>query len=266
MNSQAAQAAQAAQTDVAAVHVRGLQKRFGANRVLKDLDLTVSRGEVVVIMGPSGSGKTTLIRSLNFLEMPDAGSVQVCGIEIDGAGPKPSRETRRKLREIRKRTAMVFQSFNLFPHMTALENVVEGLISVHGVAKEAARSRGRELLGQVGLTEKADQYPARLSGGQKQRVAIARALATDPEVILFDEPTSALDPELRGEVLKVMRDLAAKGMTMLVVTHEVQFARDVADRVVFMEGGCIQESAAPEHFFGAAASKRTKDFLGLIHA
>ncbi|SFQ33730.1 amino acid ABC transporter ATP-binding protein [Variovorax sp. 770b2] len=246
------------------VQVRGLAKSFGANQVLRHIDFSVARGEVVVIMGPSGSGKTTLIRSLNFLEMPDRGSIRMCGIEIADAGPRPSGETRRKMREIRKKTAMVFQSFNLFAHMTALDNVIEGMVSVQGIRKADALPRGRELLGQVGLLEKANEYPGRLSGGQKQRVAIARALAMNPEVILFDEPTSALDPELRGEVLKVMRDLADKGMTMLVVTHETRFAKDAADRIIFMEGGVIVEDAAPDHFFGAAASQRSRDFLGLI--
>jgi cystine transport system ATP-binding protein len=251
-------------SSTAPVQVKNLAKSFGANQVLKQIDLTVTRGEVVVIMGPSGSGKTTLIRSLNFLEMPDRGSVRMCGIEIADAGLKPSAETRRRMREIRKKTAMVFQSFNLFSHMTAVENVIEGMVSVQGIRKAVALPRGRELLAQVGLLEKADEYPGRLSGGQKQRVAIARALAMNPEVILFDEPTSALDPELRGEVLKVMRDLAGKGMTMLVVTHETRFAKDVADRIVFMEGGVIVDDATPEHFFGPAASQRSRDFLGLI--
>ena len=246
------------------VHVRNLAKSFGANQVLKQIDLTVTRGEVVVIMGPSGSGKTTLIRSLNFLEMPDRGTIRMCGIEIVEPGSRPSAQTRRKMREIRKKTAMVFQSFNLFAHMTAVENVIEGMVSVQGIPKAAALPRGKELLGQVGLLAKADEYPGRLSGGQKQRVAIARALAMNPEVILFDEPTSALDPELRGEVLKVMRDLAHKGMTMLVVTHETRFAKDVADRILFMEGGVIVDDGTPERFFGPAASPRAKDFLGLL--
>lgn len=248
----------------APVQVQGLAKCFGSNHVLRQIDLTVARGEVVVIMGPSGSGKTTLIRSLNFLEMPDRGTIRMCGIEIADAGPKPSGDTRRKMREIRRKTAMVFQSFNLFGHMTAVENVIEGMVSVQGIRKSSALPRGIELLAQVGLLEKANEYPGRLSGGQKQRVAIARALAMNPEVILFDEPTSALDPELRGEVLKVMRDLAEKGMTMLVVTHETRFAKDVADRIVFMEGGVIVEDASPDHFFGPTASRRSKDFLGLI--
>jgi cystine transport system ATP-binding protein len=247
------------------LRVRGLSKSFGTNQVLRHIDLTVFKGEVIVIMGPSGSGKTTFIRSLNFLEMPDKGSIEVCGTEITDAGPKPSREVRRKIVDIRKKTAMVFQSFNLFPHMTALDNVIEGMVSVKGTRKAAAQARGRQLLAQVGLLEKSDEYPGRLSGGQKQRVAIARALAMEPEVILFDEPTSALDPELRGEVLKVMRDLADKGMTMLVVTHETRFAQEVADRIIFMEGGHVIEDTTPAHFFGPNASERSVQFLGLIH-
>jgi cystine transport system ATP-binding protein len=246
------------------VRVRGLAKSFGANHVLRKIDLTVSKGEVIVIMGPSGSGKTTFIRSLNFLEMADSGTIEVCGIEVD-PGAKPSRHTRRQVLEIRKRTAMVFQSFNLFPHMSALENVIEGLLSVKGMMPSPAREHGRALLAKVGLLDKADEYPARLSGGQKQRVAIARALAMDPEVIFFDEPTSALDPELRDDVLKVMRRLADDGMTMLVVTHETRFARDVADRIVFMEGGHVIADTSPEQFFGAGAGERCKQFLGQIH-
>jgi cystine transport system ATP-binding protein len=246
------------------VRVRGLAKSFGANQVLKQVDLSVAKGEVVVIMGPSGSGKTTFIRSLNFLEMPDRGSIEVCGVEITDPGAKPDAATRRKILAIRQRTAMVFQSFNLFPHMTALDNVIEGLISVKGEKKAPARERGLALLAKVGLREKADAYPGHLSGGQKQRVAIARALAMNPEVIFFDEPTSALDPELRDDVLKVMRDLAREGMTMLVVTHETRFAQDVADRIVFMEGGHVLEDTTPALFFGEGASERSRQFLGRI--
>lgn len=247
------------------VRVRGLAKAFGANKVLRNVDLVVNKGEVVVIMGPSGSGKTTLIRSLNLLEMPDQGSVEICGVELSDPVAKSAGEVRRKTFQIRQKTAMVFQSFNLFPHMTALQNVIEGLLSVKGVGKEAARQRGMALLAKVGLSEKADAYPGKLSGGQKQRVAIARALAMDPEVILFDEPTSALDPELRDDVLGVMRDLAKEGMTMLVVTHETRFARDVADRIIFMEGGYVIEDTTPAHFFGPTVSDRCKQFLGRIH-
>lgn len=247
---------------ICTVSVRGLAKSFGANQVLRGVDLSVRQGEVVVIMGPSGSGKTTFIRSLNFLEAPDRGSVELCGISIDAA--ESGAQQRRKVRAIRQRSAMVFQSFNLFPHMTALENVIEGLLSVRGMAREPARERGRALLAKVGLSDKAGEYPGRLSGGQKQRVAIARALAMDPEVILFDEPTSALDPELRDDVLAVMRELAAEGMTMLVVTHEVRFAREAADRIVFMEGGYIVEDCPPARFFGPEASARSRQFLGRL--
>ncbi|NGZ83956.1 amino acid ABC transporter ATP-binding protein [Duganella aceris] len=247
------------------VRVRGLTKAFGTNQVLRGVDLTVAKGEVVVIMGPSGSGKTTFIRSLNFLETPDAGSVEVCGVEVDGAQAASSRHERRKVQQIRLKTAMVFQSFNLFPHMTVLDNVIEGLVTVRRAAREPARQRGLALLDRVGMLAKADAYPGRLSGGQKQRVAIARALAMDPEVIFFDEPTSALDPELRDEVLKIMRELANEGMTMLVVTHETRFARDVADRIIFMEGGYVVEDAAPEAFFGPGASERSRQFLGQLH-
>jgi cystine transport system ATP-binding protein len=248
----------------ATVQVRGLAKSFGANQVLKHIDLSVAKGEVVVIMGPSGSGKTTFIRTLNFLERADSGSIAICGIQIDAAAGKLPRAARAQVQAIRQRTAMVFQSFNLFPHMSALDNVIEGLVSVRRLPRTAARERGRSLLSKVGLLEKADAYPGQLSGGQKQRVAIARALAMDPEVILFDEPTSALDPELRDEVLKVMRSLADEGMTMLVVTHETRFAREAADRIVFMEGGRVVEDAAPDVFFGGGASERCRQFIGRI--
>lgn len=248
------------------VQVSGLNKRFGANTVLRGIGLSVPKGQVLVVMGPSGSGKTTFIRTLNLLEMPDAGRVQVCGLEVVADGSPPDRAMRKTIQEIRRRTAMVFQSFNLFSHMTALDNVIEGLVSVKGQKKALAQKRGIELLAKVGLREKAESYPSQLSGGQKQRVAIARALAMDPEVILFDEPTSALDPELRDEVLRVMRDLARDGMTMLVVTHEVRFARDVADRIVFMEGGRVLEDCAPEKFFGPDASERVLQFLGRLQS
>ncbi|BFO53725.1 amino acid ABC transporter ATP-binding protein [Acidovorax sacchari] len=246
------------------VRVRGLAKSFGSNQVLKSVDLSVNRGEVVVIMGPSGSGKTTFIRSLNFLEMPDQGHIEICATGITAPGTGTDTATRKGIQAIRQKTAMVFQSFNLFPHMTVLGNIIEGPVSVKGVRKDAARRRGRALLEKVGLGHKADEYPGRLSGGQKQRVAIARALAMEPEVIFFDEPTSALDPELRDEVLKVMRDLAREGMTMLVVTHETRFARDVADRIVFMEGGHVLEDTTPAEFFGPDASERCRQFLGRI--
>ncbi|NGO09022.1 amino acid ABC transporter ATP-binding protein [Streptomyces sp. HC44] len=246
------------------IDIRGLHKRFGALEVLKGVDLTVARGEVVVVMGPSGSGKTTLIRCMNLLEEPDAGTVAVCGCSVECGGAVRRRERVRKVRTIRHRTAMVFQQFNLFPHMTALGNVIEGPLSVRRMPKDTAVALGRELLDRVGLTDKAAEYPSRLSGGQKQRVAIARALAMEPEVVLFDEPTSALDPELHAEVLEVMRELAHDGMTMVVVTHEVEFAREVADRVVFMDGGVVLESGRPQDFLNHPVHPRAKAFLRLV--
>ncbi|MFJ5299018.1 amino acid ABC transporter ATP-binding protein [Pseudomonas sp. NPDC088368] len=244
------------------VRVTGLSKSFGDLAVLKNVDLEVQAGQVVVILGPSGSGKTTLLRSLNLLEKPDAGTLEVCGyrVEIPRSG-RFDRATRKQVALLRQKTAMVFQSFNLFPHMTALENVMEGLLSVKKVSKAQALERGRHLLDQVGLADKADSYPAKLSGGQKQRVAIARGLSMDPEVIFFDEPTSALDPELRDEVLGVMRELANSGMTMLVVTHELRFAQEAADRVVFMENGVVVKDCSTEAFFGEESGERIQQFL-----
>ncbi len=258
-------------TNNVVLKAQSLHKKFGENAVLRGIDLTVMAGEVVVIMGSSGSGKTTLIRSLNFLEMPDSGTVEVCGIQVvcdpaaNGKLDRCSRATRAQMTLIRRNTAMVFQSFNLFPHMTALENVIEGLVSVKGVPKAEAKERGRVLLGRVGLAEKAGAYPRQLSGGQKQRVAIARGLAMDPKVIFFDEPTSALDPELRDEVLGVMRELANEGMTMLVVTHEIRFAREVADRILFVEGGeVLHDVSASEFFSETNNSVRARRFLGKL--
>lgn len=244
------------------VFVKALAKSFNDQTVFRSVDLQVAEGEVVVILGPSGSGKTTLLRSLNFLEQPDSGILDICGHRIEvHPGSKLSRADRQEIARLRQKTAMVFQSFNLFPHKTALENVIEGVVSVLKIPKNQARERGLVLLQQVGLVEKAASYPATLSGGQKQRVAIARGLAMDPEVILFDEPTSALDPELRDEVLNVMRDLAGAGMTMIVVTHELRFAREVADRIIFMEGGAVLANEKPEAFFGENTSARIKQFL-----
>ncbi|WP_157246226.1 amino acid ABC transporter ATP-binding protein [Nonomuraea typhae] len=242
------------------VRVRELRKSFGALRVLDGVDLDVARGEVVVVMGPSGSGKTTLIRCLNLLEQPESGTVEVCGTRVDCA----AMPRRRTVRELRGRTAMVFQQFNLFPHLTALQNVMEGPVSVRRVPRERAARAGCALLERVGLGDKCDCYPAKLSGGQKQRVAIARALAMEPEVIFFDEPTSALDPELHAEVLQVMRELAAEGMTMVVVTHETAFAREAADRVVFVDGGRVIEQGPPESFFGAPGHPRVRAFLRVV--
>ena len=238
------------------VVLEGVNKHFGPLHVLKDIDLTVDRGEVVVVIGPSGSGKSTLCRTINRLEPVDSGR-----ITIDG---KPLPEEGKELAQLRAQVGMVFQSFNLFAHKTVLQNVTLGPIKVLGKKKADAETRGRELLERVGIAEQADKYPAQLSGGQQQRVAIARALAMDPKVMLFDEPTSALDPEMINEVLDVMISLATGGMTMVVVTHEMGFARRAANRVVFMDEGRIVESSAPKQFFSSPSSDRAKDFLSKI--
>ncbi len=238
------------------VVLSGVNKHFGALHVLKDIDLSVARGEVVVVIGPSGSGKSTLCRTINRLETIDSGIITIDGAPIPAEG--------KQLAELRSKVGMVFQSFNLFAHKTVLENVTLGPVKVKGVKKADADARGRELLERVGIASQADKYPAQLSGGQQQRVAIARALAMDPAVMLFDEPTSALDPEMINEVLDVMTTLAKSGMTMVVVTHEMGFARRAADRVVFMDQGRIVEQATPETFFSAPESDRAKDFLSKI--
>ena len=235
------------------IEVRGLRKSFGALEVLCDIDLDVRRGEVVVIIGPSGSGKSTLLRCLNRLEEPTAGTVRIGGVEITGRGSS--------LSQMRRKLGMVFQHFNLFPHMTALDNVMEGPRTVLRMSRPDAEARARDLLQKVGLEDKADSKPANLSGGQQQRVAIARALAMNPDAMLFDEVTSALDPELVGEVLNVMRALAEEGMTMVVVTHEMSFARRMADRVVFLDRGVIVEQGAPDRIFQRAEEERTRQFL-----
>ena len=238
------------------VVLSGVNKHFGALHVLKDIDLTVARGEVVVVIGPSGSGKSTLCRTINRLETVDSGTITIEGQPLPAEG--------KQLAQLRAKVGMVFQSFNLFAHKTVLENVTLGPVKVKGVKKAEAERRGRELLERVGIASQADKYPAQLSGGQQQRVAIARALAMDPMVMLFDEPTSALDPEMINEVLDVMTSLARSGMTMVVVTHEMGFARRAADRVVFMDEGRIVEQAAPETFFSTPESERAKDFLSKI--
>ncbi|AGP51554.1 MULTISPECIES: amino acid ABC transporter ATP-binding protein [Streptomyces] len=240
----------------ALVALSGVNKHFGALHVLQDIDLTISRGEVVVVIGPSGSGKSTLCRTVNRLETIDSGS-----ITIDG---KPLPQEGRELARLRADVGMVFQSFNLFAHKTVLENVMLGQIKVRKSDKKAAEEKARTLLDRVGVGAQADKYPAQLSGGQQQRVAIARALAMDPKVMLFDEPTSALDPEMINEVLEVMQQLARDGMTMVVVTHEMGFARSAANRVVFMADGRIVEEAEPEQFFNNPRSDRAKDFLSKI--
>jgi polar amino acid transport system ATP-binding protein len=251
------------------VRIEDVQKRFGQLEVLKGVSLEVQPGEVVCIIGPSGSGKTTLLRCINFLESYDAGRIYVddelVGYRERDGRLLPARE--KDIARVRAETAMVFQQFNLFPHMTALENVAFGPIKVRGLSKDEAHRKARELLARVGLAEKANVYPAQLSGGQQQRVAIARALAMQPKVMLFDEVTSALDPELVGEVLAVMEDLAAShGVTMIVVTHEMMFAREAADRVIFMDDGVIVEEGPPDEVLGNPRSGRLRAFLRRFHA
>ncbi len=242
------------------IRISDLHKNFGSLEVLRGIDLEVSRREVMAIIGPSGSGKSTLLRCINYLEIPTSGEIVVDGVRVNREDL--SRKAFQKhLNEVRTRLGMVFQQFNLFPHKTALENVTEGPVQVLKLDKKDAEARGREILERVGLADKADTYPAHLSGGQQQRVAIARALAMEPAAILFDEATSALDPELVGEVLKVMEDLARGGMTMLVVTHEMGFAERVADQVVFMSEGRIVESAPPAELFSNPREERTRQFL-----
>ncbi|MEU4894447.1 amino acid ABC transporter ATP-binding protein [Streptomyces sp. NPDC044780] len=238
------------------IELRDVNKHFGALHVLRDIDLTVGRGEVVVIIGPSGGGKSTLIRTINRLE-----TVQTGSIVVDG---RPLPEEGKELARLRAEVGMVFQSFNLFAHRTVLANVMLAQVKVRRRGKQDAERRARELLTRVGLGDQAEKFPAQLSGGQQQRVAIARALAMDPQVMLFDEPTSALDPEMINEVLEVMRQLARDGMTMVVVTHEMGFARSAANRVVFMADGRIVEDRAPEEFFKAPESERARDFLSKI--
>ena len=240
--------------------LRGLRKRFGKQEVLKGIDLEVARSEVLVLIGPSGSGKSTLLRCVNHLEAPSAGEVRIAGELVNRSDLSP-RAFQRHLNRIRTHMGMVFQQFNLFPHKTALENVIEGPTQVLGLGRGEATSAAEELLAKVGLADKLHAYPAHLSGGQQQRVAIARALAMQPEVMLFDEVTSALDPELVGEVLKVMEELAREGMTMIVVTHEMGFAERVADRVVFMADGLIVEEGPPADIFAAPEHARTRQFL-----
>ena len=238
------------------IKVEHLAKSFGTLQVLKDISLSINKGEVVTIIGPSGSGKSTLLRCLNLLERPDSGKIIFDGTDILSG--------KVKIESIRKNACMVFQHFNLFANMTALQNVAYAPRVVNGLSRADAEAKAQKLLEKVGLGDKSDQYPSRLSGGQKQRVAIARAIATNPEIIFFDEPTSALDPELTGEVLSVMRDLANEGMTMLVVTHEMGFARTVSNKVIFMEDGVIVEQGSSKEFFENPKEERTKAFLRTI--
>ncbi len=238
------------------IKVNKLNKWYGKHHVLKDINLSVDAGEVVVIIGASGSGKSTLVRCINFLERAQKGTITIDGQEVSHKS--------KKLHLIRREVGMVFQHFNLFPHMTVMGNVIEGLIYVKGMSKEEAIEEGKLLLEKVGMADKADVYPSMISGGQKQRVAIARALAMNPKIMLFDEPTSALDPELVGDVLGVMQQLANDGMTMIVITHEMGFAREVADRIIFMDEGKIIEEGTPEEIYNNPKNERTKEFLSKI--
>lgn len=241
---------------MADVSVKGLKKSFGDNEVLKGIDLDVASGEVVCIIGPSGSGKSTLLRCLNRLEEINGGQVNINGVDIN--------QDKTNINKVRENIGMVFQHFNLFPHLSVLENITLAPTEIGKLSKEDASKKALELLQQVGLSDKAEAFPSSLSGGQKQRVAIARALAMDPDIMLFDEPTSALDPEMVGDVLNVMKDLAAQGMTMVVVTHEMGFAREVGDRVIFMDGGYVVEEDIPENIFSAPKEERTKSFLDKV--
>ena len=240
------------------INVKNLHKSFSGLEVLKGIDEHISHGEVVVVIGPSGSGKSTFLRCLNLLEVPTEGEISIDGEVITQKGVD--------VNKIRQKTGMVFQHFNLFAHLNILKNITLAPVLLKKMTKEKAQERGRELLKMVGLADKADAYPAQLSGGQKQRVAIARALAMEPEIMLFDEPTSALDPEMVGEVLEVMRGLANEGMTMLVVTHEMAFARDVSNHVVYMADGVICEEGSPSDIFENPQNARTKDFLARFRA
>ena len=238
------------------ISVKNLSKDFGELQVLKNIDLEIKKGEKVVIIGPSGSGKSTLLRCLNLLETPTSGSIYLDGTEIT--------DKKCNINHVRRRMGMVFQNFNLFPHMTVTENITLAPVMTKKLTKPEAADRAEQLLKRVGLSDKADSYPAQLSGGQKQRIAIVRALAMDPEVMLFDEPTSALDPEMVGEVLEVMRELAGNNMTMVVVTHEMAFAREAATRILFMDEGHVLEDAPPEEFFENPKNPRVKEFLSKI--
>ena len=238
------------------ISIKGLTKDFGDLKVLRGIDQHISKGEKVVVIGPSGSGKSTFLRCINMLDMPTSGTITFDGVDIT------SRHC--DINKIRRKMGMVFQQFNLFPHKTVMENIMLAPVHLKLMSKEQAREKATQLLTRIGLLDKADAYPAQLSGGQKQRIAIVRALAMDPEVMLFDEPTSALDPEMVGEVLDVMKALAREGMTMVVVTHEMGFAREVGDRVLFMDAGVVMEEGTPQQIFGSPQNKRTQDFLSKL--
>lgn len=241
------------------VELKNIHKSFGSNHILKGVNMSIGKGEVVVILGPSGSGKTTLLRTINFLDAADEGIISVSGFEVDA-----KKHSKSQVIELRRKTAMVFQNYNLFANKTILENVMEGLVTVKKFKKSDAKEMSLEILKKVGLEQRCDFYPAQLSGGQQQRAGIARALILDPDVILFDEPTSALDPELVGEVLNTIKAVAQTGITMIVVTHEIAFAREVASRVVFMEGGVVVEEGKPEEILVAPKHPSTQRFLKRI--
>ncbi len=248
---------------MAMLEVKNLSKSFGSLEVLRDISFNVEKGEAVAVIGPSGSGKSTLLRCITQLEKASGGSIRLCGADMltSDENGKSVYADPKALRDIRLKTGLVFQNFNLFPHMTVLKNITEAPVCVLKKSKAEAEEKAMELLRKMGLETKAKAYPCELSGGQQQRVSIARALALSPEILFFDEPTSALDPELTGEILKVIKELAAEGMTMVIVTHEMGFARDVADKIIFMEGGYIVEQGAPDRLFGENASDRVKQFL-----
>lgn len=245
------------------IEIRNLHKSFGALEVLKGIDVSLDKGKVLVIIGPSGSGKTTLLRCMNLLETPDQGTIKLSDRSLDFQ--KGRKVSSKEVTELRKRTGMVFQSYNLFPHMTVFENIMEAQITVQKKSREAARQSSESLLAKVGLADRGNSYPHQLSGGQQQRVGIARAMAVEPDVLLFDEPTSALDPELVGEVLKVIKQLAIEGRTMVIVTHEMKFAADVADHVLLMDGGYIIEQGHPKDVLNNPQSDRAKQFLNRLN-
>ncbi|APC40396.1 amino acid ABC transporter ATP-binding protein [Clostridium estertheticum] len=243
------------------ISIKDLHKSFGNNEILKGIDLKIKKGETTIVIGPSGSGKTTLLRCLNLLEVPNKGTISIGDNElIFGENKEP---TDKEILKLRRNTGMVFQGFHLFPHMTVIANIMEGLTTVLKQPKKAAHDKALNLLDKVGLLDKADSYPHELSGGQQQRVAIARAMAIEPSVLLFDEPTSALDPELAAEVLKVMKGLSLEGMTMVVVTHNMNFARDVGDNIIFMDNGIILDNGTPEELLTNTSNERIKQFLSL---